>query len=199
MMRTPQTKRLLEAGFSMIELMICTVVVSIVLAMVTSILATSQKTYLDQRQLLETQTNAVTALHTMVRLIRMAGSNPEDISGLNALDPDPDGNDVFDSIRIQADWNPADGALDDDYEDVIFATGSDVLTIKEPSNTNAVPFLEGINSITFSFLDSAGASIANPETSVADIAVVRISLTAQAVGNDARTFDTTAAVRSRLN
>ena len=198
-MRTPQTKRLLEAGFSMIELMICTVVVSIVLAMVTSILATSQKTYVDQRQLLETQTNAVTALDTMVRLIRMAGSNPENISGLNALDPDPDGNDVFDSIRIQADWNPADGALDDDYEDVIFATGSDVLTIKEPSDTNAVPFLEGINSITFSFLDSAGASIADPETSVADIAVVRISLTAQAVGNLARTFDTTAAVRSRLN
>ena len=197
-MRTPQTKRLLEAGFSMIELMICTVVVSVVLAMVTSILVTSQQAYLDQRQLLETQTNAVTALDNMVRLIRMAGSNPENISGLNALDPDPNNNNVFDSIHVQADWNPADGVLDDAYEDVTFTTSNDVLMIQE-SNAGAVPYLEGINALSFAFLDGAGVVIGNPETNVADIVAVRITLTAQAVGNDVMTFDTTAAVRSRLN
>ena len=186
-----------QAGFSMIELLISTVIMSIVLGMVLQILASLQEDYLDQSELLEIQTNAVTALDTMVRLVRMAGSNPEDIT-LTALDADPDSNDVYDSIRIQADWNPADGALDDAYEDVAFTTSNDVLMISEQGAT-ATPFLEGINAITFSYLDAAGAAIADPEANVGDIVTVRIALTAQTIGIETTTFNSSAAVRSSLD
>ena len=197
-MRTLDTRRGSESGFTMIELLISTVVLGIVLGMVSSILVMTQQNYLEQRELLDIQTNAVTTLDQMVRLIRMAGSNPQDIS-LTPLDPDPDNNDVFDSIHIQADWNPADGALDDDYEDVTFTTSNDVLMIQEPSDTSAVPFLEGINAIAFTFLDSTGAAIADPETNVNDIVLVRITLTAETVGTDTMVFNSSAAIRSRLN
>ena len=181
----------------MIELLISTVIMSIVLGMVLQILVSLQQDYLDQSELLEIQTNALTSLDTMVRLVRMAGSNPENIA-VTALDADPDGNDAYDSIRIQADWNPADGALDDDYEDVAFTTSNDVLMISEQGAT-ATPFLEGINAIAFSYLDSAGASIADPEANVGDIVTVRITLTAQTVNNDTMSFSSSAAVRSSLD
>ena len=188
-----------QAGFTMIELMISTLVITMVMGTVTTVLISAKGFYMDQRTLLETQNNAMTALDNTVRLIRMAGSNPEDIVGLVALDPDPDNDNVFDSIRVQSDWNPADGALDDPYEDVEFATRSGLMTIKEPPDTIGVPFLEGINAIAFSYLDATGAAISDPETNVEDIAVVRVTVTAQTVGNDTMTFDSAAAVRIRLN
>ncbi len=186
-----------DAGFSLIELLISTVVLSVVLGMVLQIFVTVQRQYVEQRQLVEIQTNAVTALDNMVRLIRMAGSDPEDI-GVTALDADPDDNDSYDSIRMQADWNPADGALDDDYEDVTFTTANDVLLIEEAGG-GAVPFLEGINAITFTYLDDAGAAIADPVANVADIVLVRITLTTQTVGSNTMTFNSSAFVRSSRN
>ena len=188
-----------QAGFTMIELMISTLVITMVMGTVTTVLISAKGFYMDQRTLLETQNNAMTALDNTVRLIRMAGSNPENIAGLVALDPDPDNDNVFDSIRVQSDWNPADGALDDPYEDVEFATLSGLMTIKEPTDSIGVPFLEGINAIAFSYLDATGAAISDPETNVGDIAVVRVTVTAQTVGNDTMTFDSAAAVRIRLN
>ena len=196
-MHSSTSNRPSQAGFSMIELLISTVIMSIVLGMVLQILVSLQQDYLDQSEILEIQTNAVTSLDTMVRLVRMAGSNPENIA-VTALDADPDGNAAYDSIRIQADWNPADGALDDDYEDVAFTTSNDVLMISEQGVT-ATPFLEGINAIAFNYLDSAGAAIADPVTNVDDIVTVRITLTAQTVGNDTMTFNSSAAVRSSLD
>ena len=183
----------------MLELMISSVILSLVLGTVMMILTTIQRDYLSQRQLMEVQTNTLLALDNLVRLIRVAGSDPENISGLTPLDADPDNNDVYDSIRVQADWNPADGALDDDYEDVTFTTANDVLMIQNPSSATAVAFLEGINAIAFTFLDSAGATIADPETNVDDVVLVRITITSQTVGTDTMTFDSSAAIRSRLN
>ena len=185
-------------GFTMIELLISTLVLSIALAILTSILVTAQTGYLEQRQLMEIQTDAVAALDNIGRLVRMAGSNPNNISNLVALDPDPDNNNVFDSIHVQADWNPADGVLDDAYEDVTFTTSNDVLMIQE-SNAGSVPYLEGISALSFAFLDGAGVVIGNPETNVADIVAIRITLTARTVGTNTMTFDSSAAIRSRLH
>ena len=62
-----------------------------------------------------------------------------------------------------------------------------------------MPFLEGINAITFTYLDDAGAAIADPVANVADIVLVRITLTTQTVGSNTMTFNSSAFVRSSRN
>ena len=182
----------------MIELLIGTVILSIVLGMVMQILVGTQQRYSQQRQLIEIQNNAVTGLDNLVRLIKTAGSNPQNIA-MTPVNPDPDGNAQFDSIRVQGDWNPPDGFLTDSYEDVAFSTNGGVMMIQDTNDPNPVPFLEGISTMTFTYLDANGAPIADPVANAGDITLVRVVFQTQAIDGDSMTFSSSAAIRSRVN
>ena len=182
----------------MIELLIGTVILSIVLGMVMQILVGTQQRYSQQRQLIEIQNNAVTGLDNLVRLIKTAGSNPQNIA-MTPVNPDPDGNAQFDSIRVQGDWNPPDGFLTDSYEDVAFSTNGGVMMIQDTNDPNPVPFLEGISTMTFTYLDANGVPIADPVANAGDITLVRVVFQTQAIDGDSMTFSSSAAIRSRVN
>ena len=94
----------------MVELLVVLVILAVIMGVTVQIFSGVGRSYESQRQLIEAQHSARAALDSLVRLIRLAGNNPRSI-GLQAVDPDPDGNALLDSIQIQADWNPADGAL----------------------------------------------------------------------------------------
>jgi prepilin-type N-terminal cleavage/methylation domain-containing protein len=186
-----------SSGFSLVELLLTIVILGIVLAVVGQTVMQAQGQYVEQRRRVEAQNHARTALDLMTRLIRQAGSNPREIAGLQAVLPDPDGNAQLDSIRIQADWNPPDGALNDPYEDVILTTDGVSLFIREPADPAPVEFLEGISQMSFQYFDADGAAIANPIANAATIASVDITLTCNIPDSQALTLRTSATVRGR--
>ena len=183
-------------GFSLIELLVVTVILVIILGILGQMVVRVQRDYTSQRQLIEAQNNARTAMDTMVRLIRMAGNDPESFPGLQAIDPDPDGNSVLDSIHIQADWNPPDDDLDDGYEDVTFSTNSGTLWIKEGSGAT-LPFIDSVQSMEFTYFNNTGAEITDPITNFNAIASVRIELRSQVPGSPLLVFTSQASLRSK--
>lgn len=163
-----------EAGFSLLEMLTVVGVLLIVLLGVGLIVDRMQRQYDAQRQQVEAADNARAALDTMVRLVRMAGNNPRGLAGLQAIAPDIDGNGAFDSIAIQADWNPPDGALSDPYENIAFFVTDGRLMKREAEDPpEGVEFAQA-ESMAFSYFDGGMNPLPNPGAGM--IAYVTISL-----------------------
>ncbi len=110
---------------------------------------------------------------------------------------DPDGNGAWDTIRIQADWNPPDGSLDDPFEDIIFSTADEVLLSTEPGDIQPVEFLEGIQSVTFNYFDKNRNPIPDPDAAQGSIVHVTIDVQIQPPGSAPQTLSSGATLRIR--
>ena len=183
-------------GFSLAELMIVAVILTFVVGMIGSVVMIAQREYISQHALFEAQTNARAAMDLMLRLVRVAGNDPQEI-GFEAIHPDPDGNHLMDSIRLRADWNPGDGALDDPYEDMIFTTSGGSLYVQRPTEDGPIEFVDSIESLSFTYTDSSGSPITHPIAARESIAFVNIELHAPVPGGSDMEFNSSAVVRTR--
>ncbi len=181
----------------MAELVISIMLMTILTLLVGQIVQAVQTSYTEQMALLEAQDSARTAADFLVRLTRLAGNNPRRIAGLTPVIADPDGNGQWDTIRIQSDWNPPDGSLDDPFEDIIFSTADEVLLSTEPGDIQPVEFLEGIQSIAFNYFDKDGNPIADPDAAEDSIVHVTIDVQIQPPGSAPQTLSSGATLRIR--
>jgi Tfp pilus assembly protein PilW len=180
-------------GFGLVELLVSMTVLGFVLAIVGSILAGVQRNYLAQRQLIEANDNARAALDMLVRQLRMAGNNPFNVGGVQALGPNPNGSGILNSVRIQADWNPADGDLTDAFEDVTFSSsGGEFIVLDNPSATSNA-LLSRIGSLSLRCLNNAGA----PTNQAGQVARIQITVQTQIPGMASSQFTSEATIRSR--
>jgi len=177
-----------DTGLTLVEVLVAMVVVTIVLSIVTQVMAESDKVYRTQQQTLDARNNTAAALDMIGRMIRQSV----------VITPDPDGNGLMDSIRLQADWNPYDGDQLDPYETVQFSVAGGTLFKQEPSDPGPVPFAERINSITFTYFDVAGVQVASPAAaSPFRLARVNIVITTTPLANgwQGRTYASSVTVR----
>lgn len=168
-------------GFSLVELLMSMAVLSIIVLMVGQIIQGVQQSYSLQMRAMEAQNNARTAQDMIGRLIRLAGYDPLEID-FNPLDPDPDNNGVYDSIRVQSDWNPPDGVLDDPFEDVTITNANGILYTQEPGDIQRVEFVEDIQALTFQYFDRDNQFIANPQADPNSIVHVNLAVEIQPEG-----------------
>jgi prepilin-type N-terminal cleavage/methylation domain-containing protein len=187
-----------DAGFSLAEVLVATVVSLIGLGIVTDIFVQSDAVYATQRQYLEARTDAAGALDMIVRLVRQGG----ELSAANpalGVNVDPDGNNAADSIRVVADWNPRNGAVTDAYEDVTFTVAGGILFKQEPADGAPVPFAEQVNALTFTYRTPDGLLLTTPWTAnKRNLAHVTVSLQSTPVnGSPGRTFTSSASIRRR--
>lgn len=177
-----------DAGLTLTEVLVTLVVVALVLGIVTNVMAESDKVYRTQSQSVDGRNNAEAGMDMMARLIRQAVF----------LDPDPDGNNLLDSIHVRADWNPYDGDQLDAYEDVTFTVVGGTLFKQEPADAGPVPFADRIQSVTFTYFDVLDVPVATPwafnmnRLSRINIAVATTPLTN---GWPGRTYATSVSVR----
>lgn len=165
-----------EAGFTLVELLCVTVIVLITMGMTTAMLMSTQNVYGAQRERAETTHQARAAADTIARLVRMSGNNPFGIA-MTPIAANPDGNtNLFDSIRVQADWNPADGDVADPYEDMTFTVAGNQLFKTEPTDAGPVLFADNVQSVVFAYRDTNNNAIANPVASAGAIAFVTVTI-----------------------
>lgn len=189
-----------QAGFSLIEMLTVLGVLTIVLLAVGQLVDRLQRQYDSQRRQVEAVDNARAALDTIVRLVRLAGNNPRGLVGLQAISPDLYGIGSLDAIGLQSDWNPADGALGDPYENIVFFVVDGRLMKREAGDPpEGIEFAAGIESMAFSYFDTDMNPLPNATASPGAIAFVAISLVMrpQGPGLPAVSVEAGAAVRRR--
>ena len=163
----------IEAGFTLVEMMIALLMAAIVMGAVASSFNTQHKTYLAQDQVVEMQENARVAMELLTRDIRSAGYDPSGLgAGITTANSNSiqftrdDGTGTLETIQYSlvdayASIGRNDGVVDD--------LGRDI------NGGGAQPVAENIRQLEFRYLDQNG----NVTSTLADIRSVQIALMAQ--------------------
>lgn len=192
-----------ESGFSLVELLIVSVILVFSIGLITEIVINVQRSYSKQRVRTEAINDADAALDMMTRLIRMAGNNPNRIIGLQAIDPGTTSGGAYRTIRIRSDWRGAttssfpDGDATDSFEDIKFFVQNNILMKQEPSDTGAVEFLANVFSLQFIYYDTDNVMITDPITNAANITRIDITIFMQPLDSPPMTFTSSAFMRQK--
>ena len=187
-----------QRGFSLIELLIATLVGSATLGAAVLITDQVSRGYTSQLDGAMVQEEARFALDWIEEALRSAGSNPYGIAASNcpaagtaflAIRRDPNGNAVMDDIRIQADVNPPNALLGglacgEAGEDITIAhdPAAQAITVLDNNLGGApTPMTDGlITQLQFTHLDASRVVTANENA----IAFVQVAVTAQGPNRD---------------
>jgi prepilin-type N-terminal cleavage/methylation domain-containing protein len=192
-----------ETGFSLIELLIVSVILVIILGIVGGIVVNVQRSYTRQRTRAELINDTTAALDIMIRLVRMAGNNPNNISTFQAIDPGAPSGGIYNTIRIRSDWRGStmssvpDGDLSDPFEDTRFFVQNNKLMKQETTDSAPVEFLDNVSSLQFVYFDTNNAMIVNPNANPDAISRIEITITAQFPDSAMMIFSSSAYVRQR--
>jgi Tfp pilus assembly protein PilW len=187
-----------ESGFSLVELLITTVIMLMVLGILSGIIAGVQSEYKVQRVRMEAINSAQTAQDNITRLVRMAGAKGIQCSNtflVEALTPSAQNADgSYGTLTIQADWNPADCQLTGIDENVTISVQNGILYL-DAARLN--PFVEKIKALRFRFYNKSNQLIADAVTNKQQISYIQIEVDAQISEAQITTIKTSAQVRSR--
>jgi prepilin-type N-terminal cleavage/methylation domain-containing protein len=165
-----------RAGFTLIELMISLTLLGIVMGGMTTAMVSMQRGYTRQRETARSEDALRNAELTISTILRYAGANSRNMTGAGAPRIDPLAP-PFDTLRIVADFNPADADVADLLEDVQVYALNDTLYVRWQAGAAVLPVAWPVRTLNFQF-DSSG-TILTTNVDVARAATrVRVTLEA---------------------
>ncbi len=186
-----------ESGFTLVELLIYMAIFVVVLGSMYSIMISNTRSYSSQENRVEMTQDLRAAMNLMVRAIRMAGCNPEDIDNVGFVDEadaedryDTDADSIHFTMDIDADGSIANTENINYYRDNV--DGIDKI-MRRTGGGGVQPVAENITALTFSYRFADGDTGTPDETDadttndLDDIRSVQISITGQTATQDAVT------------
>ncbi len=164
-----------SAGFTLIEVLLCLAILSILFGTVYRSFATVNRSYTKENVKAGVQQKTRIAIDLMARDIRLAGLDP--LGSANAgFNP---ANTGTTSVQFTADLN-YDGDLDDPFEDIIYTINGNLLqqTSDLGSGSVTATLMDNVTALTFNYLDGADNPLPEP-VATDQIRTVLISLTVQ--------------------
>ena len=147
-----------STGFSLIELIISmTLLVIIMGALMGTVLRVQRNFTLQQSKVSAQEALRVSEL-IIGTVLRSAEADPTG-AGTSLLDPDPAGSGIFDQVRVVSDFNPPDGDVADQLEDVLVYTDSDTLFVRWQVSTTAQAMAAPVDSIKFQYFDATNTEL----------------------------------------
>lgn len=150
-----------RAGFSTIGMIVAFILLGLLMAPMLGTILSAQHGFVESRDRARAAGSVRYAHLALTRFMRLAGSSPLGLP-LPGIDPDPDGNGVFDDVRLRSDYNPPDGDIDDPGEDLTFFLRVDTMFVKSGDDGDEEPFLIGVDSLAFQYFDHEGLLITDP-------------------------------------
>ena len=165
-----------RAGFTLIELMISLTLLAIVMGGMTTAMVSMQRGYTRQRETSRSEDALRNAELTISSILRYAGANSRNMTGAGAPRVDPL-EPPFDTLRIVADFNPADADVADLLEDVLVYALNDTLYVRWQAGAAVLPAAWPVRSLAFQF-DSSGTVLATNADVARAATRVRVTLEA---------------------
>lgn len=175
------------AGFSTVAMLVSFLLLGLLLSPLVGTILTAQRGFVKGRER-STAVNAERHAHLMLsRYIRLAGASPTGVP-VTGIDPDPDGNGSFDSIRLRADFNPPDGDTADPGEDLRFFVRADTMFVARSTTDGDEPYLVGVEALSFEYFDPDGYWMTDPGRISGRAVAARVTIQSRGPGGRARTI-----------
>jgi Tfp pilus assembly protein PilW len=193
-----------EGGFTLVEFLIAALMMSIVLGGTVGLATRIQEGYQSQLDDMVVEQEARYALDWIARDLRSADSDPYGVIAANQgiiLDPNG-GADNNDSIRVQADINPVNGAIAgaNSGENVTIAISGNAGDVnraitRADTGAAATPMTDTIfTDLSFTYLDRNRAVTATPDL----VAYIQVQVTARSRGRNTSTGFTTSTLATEV-
>jgi len=170
-----QNQAVKSAGFTLIEVMMCIAIISIVFGTIYRSFDVFSRSCTTENVKAGVQQKTRIGIDLMARDIRLTGLDPLGSANAGFIS----GGTNTASIQFSADHN-YDGELDDPFENITYALNGNVLqqTTDLGSGSVAATLLNNVTDLTFIYLDATDTPMAAP-LDVSEIRTVLISLTLQ--------------------
>ena len=165
------------AGFSTMGMIVAIMLLGFLLSPLLGTIISAQHGFVASRQRARAAGNVRYAHLALTRFMRLAGSSPLGVP-VDGIDPDPDGNSAFDDVRLRADYNPADGDIDDPGEDLVFYLRGDTMFVRPGAGGTEEPYLIGVDSLAFEYFDRDGVSITDADRAATRALSARVTIRA---------------------
>jgi len=182
-MKRHMAKWVNEQGFTLMELLVVTVVSGVVMAAIYTTYYSQQKSYVAQEQVAGMQQNLRAAMLFMEREIRMAGCDPTGNADAEIITADS--NSIHFTLDISGDseGSDPDGHTDDTNEDITYTlydyNGDTVNDLGRNTGAGNRLIAENIDALDFVYLDEDGIPIATPVANLSTIRSVQITIVAR--------------------
>jgi len=168
-----------EQGFTLMELLVVTVVAGVVMAAIYTTYYSQQKSYVAQEQVAGMQQNLRAAMLFMEREIRMAGCDPTGNANAGIITADSNSIRFTLDIRGTSEGSDPDGDTDDTNEDIAYSLDDNDGDGDNDLERNDNLIAENIDALDFVYLDEAGIPIATPVAHLSTIRSVQITIVAR--------------------
>ncbi len=163
------------AGFTLVEVLVCLALLSILFGTVFRSYATVNRSYTKENVKAGVQQKTRIGIELMARDIRLAGLDPLNEANAGFISSGTNTT----SIRFTADLN-YDGDVSDPFEDIVYNLNADRLeqTSDLGAGISVDTLLDNVTALTFTYLDASDTVLAEP-IPVDEITSILISLTVQ--------------------
>lgn len=173
-----------KRGFSLIELFITLVIMSVISLAIYGVFSVSSRTYTTQGVTADVQQSVRAAMEVMLQDIRMAGLDPT-ASGNFGIEWAEATNLRFTSDSIDAGLGDFNGVLDDTNSErvtyVLQGTQLDQILCETTASENSQPLISDVQNLTFTYFDADGNDLGSPVPALqlADIRTINVSITVE--------------------
>ena len=189
-----------SSGFTLIEVLMCIAILSIVFGTIVQTFDTFNRAYTTENVVAGVQQKTRNGVEFMIHDVRLAGLDPLGSAGAGFVEARPT------SLKFTADAN-FDGDVDDPFENITYALSGTEL--KQTNHLGAETLLDNVTGLSFSFLDEDENELIDdtlippqvPAGDLVNIKTVVISLSTQKpAGRDdpvSRTYSTRVRCRNQ--
>jgi prepilin-type N-terminal cleavage/methylation domain-containing protein len=173
-----------KRGFSLIELLVTLVIMSVVSLAIYSVFSVSSRTYTTQGVTADVQQSVRAAMEVMVQDIRTAGLDPT-ASGNFGIELAEATKLRFTSDSIDAGLGDFNGVLDDTNSErityVLQGIELNQILYETTASENSQPLISDMQNLTFTYFDADGNDLGSPVPALqlADIRTINVSITVE--------------------
>ena len=173
-----------KRGFSLIELLITLVIMSVISLAIYGVFSVSSRTYTTQGVTADVQQSVRAAMEVMLQDIRMAGLDPT-ASGNFGIESAEATKLRFTSDSIDAGLGDFNGVLEDTNSErityVLQGTQLNQILYEITASENSQPLISDVQNLTFTYFDADGNDLGSPVPALqlADIRTINVSITVE--------------------
>jgi type IV pilus assembly protein PilW len=180
-----------KGGFSLNELLVALVIMSIVSSAIYGVFSISSRSYTTQSVTADVQQSVRSAMELMLQDIRAAGLDPT-ASGYFGIELAEAEKLRFTSDSIDAGLNDFNGIIDETNSERITyerqSTQLNQILYENTDSETSAPLIRDVQNLKFTYFDAAGNNLGSPVplTQLSDIRTINVSITVEeSAGRDA--------------